>query len=152
MSISFNKEDWLHNGCTSEKLAKCNAAAHAHEAIMGMCTMVVDADHYTIEAGSEFLSSVDGQEILHLEFKAYSDDENSRSIALIYEKEDLVMYCSEFSFPGEEEVYFEPIQPMTTKAFFQYLNTLPNIKKFAVPSSLDAKQQQALQLLKELAE
>lgn len=147
----FNKEDWLHNGCTSEKIAKCNAAAHAHEAILGMSTMSVDADHYTIKAGAEFLSNVEGQEVLHLEFKAYSDFEDSHSIALIYEKEDLVMYCSEFSFGDDEEIYFEPVQPMTTQGFFKYLNSLPNIKSYALPSSLDSEEQQAQQALIELA-
>lgn len=148
---NFNKEDWLHNGCTSEKIAKCAAAAHAHEAVVTIMTMKVDAEHYTIEAGAEFLSNIEEQEVLYVEFIAYSDNENSRSIALIYEKEDLVMYCSEFSFGDDEEEYFEAVQPMTTQGFFQYLNMLPNIKQFAIPSSIDAKQQQALKALNELA-
>ncbi|HCH0798386.1 TPA: hypothetical protein NKO75_003809 [Vibrio parahaemolyticus] len=147
----FSKEDWLHNGCNSEKIAKCAAAVHAHEAVVTIMTMDVDEDHYTIQAGAEFLSNVEGQEVLYVEFLAYSDNEHSRSIALIYEKEDLVMYCSEFSFGDDEEEYFESVQPMTTKSFFQYLNTLPNIQKFALPSSLDAKQQQAQKILIELA-
>ncbi len=147
----FNKEDWLLNGCASEKIARCAAAAHSHEAVVSIMTMSVDADHYTIEAGAEFLSNVEGQEVLHLEFKAYSDLEDSRSIALIYEKEDLVMYCSEFSFGDDEEEHFKAVQPMTTKGFFKYLNSLPNIKSYALPSSLDSKEQQAQQALIELA-
>lgn len=42
MSIPFNKADWLHNGCQSEKIAKCAAAAHAHEAITTIAAFHAD--------------------------------------------------------------------------------------------------------------
>ncbi|HHG3129793.1 hypothetical protein ABLB37_19225 [Vibrio parahaemolyticus] len=155
MSIPFNKADWLHNSCQSEKIAKCAAAAHAHEAITTIAAFHADEDHYTIEAGAEYLENYEGQEVLFLEFKAYSDCEHSRSMAIIYEKEDLVMYCVEFSLGNEDEdkeEYFEPVSPMTVKGFFSYLNTLPNIKKHVLPSSLNEKEQQSLSMLEELSQ
>ncbi|EHI9240812.1 hypothetical protein J9100_002052 [Vibrio vulnificus] len=152
MSISFNKTDWLLNDCQSEKIAKCAAAAHAHEAVTTIGTFYADEDHYTIEAGEEHLNNYEGQEVLFLEFKAHSDHENSRSIAIIYEKEDLVMYCVEFSFGDKEEDYFEPGYPMTTSGFFTYLNSLPNIKRHVRPSALDDKYRLGLSLLDELSQ
>ncbi|MDF4614026.1 hypothetical protein P3434_23585, partial [Vibrio parahaemolyticus] len=52
----------------------------------------------------------------------------------------------------DKEEYFEPVSPMTVKGFFSYLNTLPNIKKHVLLSSLDEKEQQSLSMLEELSQ
>ncbi|HDZ5418865.1 TPA: hypothetical protein RTK63_004366 [Vibrio harveyi] len=151
MSVSFNKENHLSNNCQSEKLAKCAVAAWAHEATTATQMFYADENHYTIEAGVEHLLNYQGQEVLFLEFKAYSATDNFRSIAIIYEKEDLVMLCTEFSLGDDDNEYFEPGYPMTTASFFSYLNSLPNLKRHVLPSSLDNETKLGLALMDELS-
>lgn len=153
MSISFNKTEHLLNDCQSEKIAKCAAAAWAHEATMSTQMFLAESDHYSIEMAEEYLETTVSQEVMFIEFLAYSDHEKSRTSAVIYEKEDLVMLCHWFSFgDDEEEEYFEPGYPMTTAGFFNYLNSLPNIKRHVHPSALDDKHKLGLSLLDELSQ
>ncbi|MDF5467284.1 hypothetical protein P3696_18745 [Vibrio parahaemolyticus] len=149
---NFNKEDWLHNDCQSEKVAKCAAAAWAHEATMSTQMFLAESDHYSIEMAADYLENPESQEVIFIEFLAYSDHEKTQTSAVIYEKEDLVMLCHWFSFDDEEENYFEPGYPMTTSGFFSYLNSLPNIKKHVHPSALDDKHKLGLSLLDELSQ
>ncbi|HHX8368008.1 hypothetical protein R7P64_23665 [Vibrio sp. 2304] len=152
MSISFNKTEHLLNDCQSEKIAKCAAAAWGHEATMGTQMFFAESDHYSIQMAEEHLENPESQEVIFIDFLAYSDHEKSRTSAVVYEKEDLVMLCHWFSFGDDEEEYFEPGYPMTTYGFFSYLNSLPNIKRHVHPSALDDKYQLGLSLLDELSQ
>ncbi|MBH9740909.1 hypothetical protein, partial [Vibrio navarrensis] len=111
-----------------------------------------ESDHYSIQMAEEHLENPESQEVIFIEFLAYSDHEKSRTSAVVYEKEDLVMLCHWFSFGDDEEEYFEPGYPMTTSGFFSYLNSLPNIKRHVHPSALDDKYQLGLSLLDELSQ
>lgn len=151
MIFSFNENDRLNNGCSSEKILNCMLAAHSHEAISSIVAFQADTKHDLINMAKPYLNKFKKQEVLYLKFKTYCDNEYSTSMAVIYEMEDLVIFGAIFTLNEEEDhEYIEPMYPMKTSDFFKYVNSLPNIKKHIPKIFLDKETIKGLKLLKNL--
>ena len=143
----------LMNNCKSIKLGKNIVAVNAHESnhSHSMVPTISDDEVSTwFDLGKTHISKdLKPQEILYTAFNSIGEGEDL--VALFYEKHDTVIVCYEYTH--EEGVNLEHYCTMTTAGFFQYLNTVPNLNRFAIHTQLfcECEKPLGLSLLDELA-
>tara|TARA_B100000809_G_scaffold259295_1_gene304027 strand:- start:831 stop:1322 length:492 start_codon:yes stop_codon:yes gene_type:complete len=143
----------LMDDCKSIKLGKIVVAVNAHESNHSHSMVPIISDDEVsswFDLGKTHISKdLKPQEILYTAFNAIGEDEDL--VALFYENHDTVIVCYEHTH--EEGVNLEHYCTMTTAGFFKYLNTVPNLNRFAIHTQLfcECEKPLGLSLLDELA-